>query len=63
MPEIEEYDLVAVCFQECPRKFKMKRANEIETYLRQFGFTAVSSEFVDMWEMFLLVFVKTRIVF
>lgn len=37
---------------------KTKRAAEIEAYMRQLGFTTVSNELVDMWEMFLVVFIK-----
>ena len=58
LPGAETYDVVAICAQECPRKFKTRRATEIEAYMRQQGFTTVSNELLDMWEMFLLVFVK-----
>ena len=61
MPNIEQYDVVAICAQECPRKMKTKRAAEIEAYMATKGFITISSEFLEMWEMFLLCFIKSEL--
>ena len=58
---MKQYDLVAICAQECPRKFKTTRAAEIEEFMRDEGFATISSELVDMWEMFIIVFVKINL--
>ena len=42
-------------------KRKSVRADEIEAYMDQMGFTSISTEFPQMWEMFLLVFVKREL--
>lgn len=58
LPGIDTFDLVLICAQECPKKFKTKRASEIEQLMNEAGFTSIATEFLDMWEMFLLCFVK-----
>lgn len=35
---VEEYDLIAVCSQECKKKFKQARLDELEQYLNSKGF-------------------------
>ena len=55
-------DLVAICVQECPRKVKSKRASELEVHMNAMGYHAISAELLDMWEMFLLVFIKRELV-
>jgi len=61
LPNVDKYDLVVFCAQECPRKMKTKRAAEIEQYMGSMGFTTMSSEFLEMWEMFLLCFIKSEL--
>ena len=59
--DVQTYDIVTFCVQECARKLKSRRADEIETYMDENGFTSISSEFNEMWEMFLLVFVRREL--
>ena len=50
--------MIAICAQECRRKDKGTRLQEMENYLATKDFTNVSKEFVSMWEMWLVCFVK-----
>ena len=61
LADIDFFDLVAICTQECPRKLKAKRASEVEAYMTAHGFISISTEFLEMWEMFLLVFIKASL--
>ena len=56
--KVAKYDMIAFCAQECPRSQKTKRAQEIEAYLAPYGFVSISTEFLEMWEMFLVCFIK-----
>lgn len=61
LPNVFQHDVVAICAQECPRKLKTRRAAEIEAHMTENGFVRISTEFLEMWEMFLLCFVKSHL--
>ena len=53
--------MIAVCVQECPRKMKTRRVYEVECFMDEIGLTTISAELLDMWEMFLIVFVRREL--
>ena len=56
---VEEYDLIVICAQECKRGYKHERLHEIEQYLKTKQFVNIdNNEFVSMWEMWLVCFIK-----
>lgn len=57
LPEPGQYDVIAYGVQECVRSEKRDQADAIKTYL---GNDFVEICFTDMWEMFLVVFLKRK---
>lgn len=60
IPKVDDYDLVAFGTQECPRKYKVERAKEIENFMLPKGFVNIDgdNQMATMFEMFCIVFVK-----
>ena len=50
--------MIAFCTQECPRKEKLARATEIEAIMHLNGFVSVYQGHLEMWQMFLVIYVK-----
>ena len=61
LKKAHEYDIVAFCAQECPKRYKTTRASEIEWYMQRLGFNSISAYLLEMWEMFLIVFAKDEL--
>ena len=57
---VNEFDLIAVCVQECKKKYKHERLEELAQYLSGKGFQNVDKTFISMWEMWLVCFVKDK---
>jgi hypothetical protein len=55
--DAEDYDMVALGIQECKKTRKLDWLSTLKEHLEENEYTLIS--YVPMWEMFLLVFVKT----
>ena len=53
------YQLIAVCVQECKKKFKHERLKELETFFGSRGFLNVDKTFISMWEMWLVCYIRS----
>ena len=50
--------MIVVCAQECKKKYKQQRLHELEQYFAKLNF--IHLEFVSMWEMWLVCFIKRK---
>ena len=57
-PNAKDYDMIAVCAQECKSRYKRDRLQELEDYLGHQEFVVLNKEFPSMWEMWFICFVK-----
>lgn len=55
---LEGVDLVMFASQECKMKLKTQRIYSLEQYMNRFGFSNIDTDYANMWEMFLIVFVR-----
>ena len=56
---VGHYHLIAVCVQECKKKFKHERLKELETFFGSRGFLNVDKTFISMWEMWLVCYIRS----
>lgn len=63
IPNLQNYDLVAIASQECKKRYRLSRLLEIENYMLPRGFVNIDKDnnSVAMFEMFLITFIKREL--
>lgn len=59
IPNAQNFDIIVITSQEVPRSCKKQRFQDLLNFFEPKGFLNIDDTFCNMWEMFLIVFVKS----
>lgn len=61
IPDAENFDIIVITCQEVLRENKKIHLVELETFLLSKGFVNIEDSFNGMWELIMIVFVKSQL--
>jgi len=61
IPKAEKYDMIVVTCQEIVRSLKTTYVEFLEVFLEEKGFVNIEDSYNEMWEMFMVIFVKSHL--